>query len=422
MAAAWLLVALMAACERDFESLYAEETPSEVVWGRGDGACERCVHARCAPEAADCAGDGACRAQAACLQSCSDPDCAAECVRDGEAEPLSCWREACFDDCWMERKWADPTELLLGGRMRAECGACFDRECQDELATCTHESCVQELGCYATCRDPSCMHDCLKRTEGDKALACLRGSCVEECDIGQRFDCVGKYAHPLGVDEPVKVDLVFEDYFERFTPTGLEVRKCTESAVTCPSTEEPVAVVDGRASFTFPATPDMGVGAQAYFRVRGEGIVPARYYAPFPFRGDQELLLATLSQKSLAPFFDEAATTALKPERGAIVAVARDCMNDTAPFLQVKILEGDEHTFVSYVDGTAIDVTKKETDPNGRALLVNVPPGWVTLQAYANDGKDLVIQRRIGVEGAIVPDVKDTAPLTSVWLAPMQVQ
>jgi hypothetical protein len=420
-------------CEHDLQSLYAQETPAEVVWGRGSADdCQRCVLPSCPAEAAECEKSAACRAQVACLESCSTPECAAQCLRDGEAEELSCWRETCFDTCWMERNWVDNTEVLLGGRLSADCATCFDRECQQVMTTCLNASCVEELGCYSSCKDPPCMHRCLDRTEGDQALECLRGKCFDQCDIGQHLECVGAYADPLDVTKPVTVDLVLADFFLATPAAGVTVEQCTESALKCVSSS-PNQTTDenGHASFTFLPTTERGTGAAVFFRVNGEDspapptppdynvAVPARYYTPFPFSGNQTLHLPTISLDSAMQLYMASEGGDLLADRGIISAVVRDCQTDEAPLLQVKLAEGDEHTQVIYQRGSRLDGTFHETDTTGHVLILNVPiletdpPGVVTLQAYANDGKDLVAQRTVGVQPYSV---------TVVWLNPRQKQ
>jgi hypothetical protein len=101
------------------------------------------------------------------------------------------------------------------------------------------------------------------------------------------------------------------------------------------------------------------------------------------------------------------------PDRGVIIAVLRDCQDDGAPSLTLQVVEGDADTVVVYQQGTQLDRAFSETDTNGRVLIANVPTGQVTLRGFASGGKDLVIERKVGVEAGGV---------TWVWATPMQAQ
>jgi hypothetical protein len=395
--AACVVASLLAACSHDFGVLYAEETPSEKLWGRDDDACHRCLHASCTEEAASCASDGACRTQVGCLQSCSDASCAGQCVVQGEAAPVGCWRAACFDDCWVENGWADGTEQLLGGRMSAACGACFDRECKEEAQSCAADAAC-DLACYASCTDPPCADRCLQRTEGDPAVTCLRTKCFDECENGQRFDCLRRYRDPHDSPDEVTLSATIVDFLTNTPQGGLTVQVCPDAVVGC---DEPVLETStdaqGLVLLTVRPTQRPGPGVAAYVRALGPRIPPTRFYPEWPLGADREITLFTHSMATVAATYARMKVERI-PGRAGVIAVLRDCQGEKAPFMRMKVLEGDEHTVVVYQRGVDLSPTFTETDNSGLAIIANVPAGAVTLQGFANDGKDLVIERTLGVE------------------------
>lgn len=392
-----LVASLLTACSHDFSALYAEETASELLWGRDDGACHRCLHASCAAEATSCAGDGTCRTQVACLQSCADATCAGQCSVEGETPPVACWRAACFDECWVENAWADRTEQLLGGRMSAACGACFDRECSEEAVSCSADpSC--DLGCYASCADPPCADRCLGRTEGDSAVTCLRAKCFAECENGQRFDCLRSYRDPHDSPDEVTLVATLVEFLTNTPQAGLTIQFCPDATVTCSApVVETATDAEGRVAITVRPTQRPGPGFPGFIRALGPMIPPTRYYPEWPLGADREMTLLTHTRATVSETYQR-----LKVEqvagRGHVIAVMRDCQGEKAPFLRMSVVEGDEHTRVAYQRGFDLGLNFGGTDNSGLALISNVPPGAVTLQGFANDGKDLVIERSLGVE------------------------
>jgi hypothetical protein len=392
-----LVVALLMACSHDFDVLFAEETPSERLWGREDDACHRCVHASCTAEAAACASEGACRAQVGCLESCSDASCAGQCVAEGEAAPIACWREACFDDCWGERGWSDPTEQLLGGRKREACGACFDSECKEAAESCAADDAC-DLGCYATCADPPCADRCRERVEGDAALLCLRANCFEECKSGQDFSCLRGYRDPHDSPAEITLTATLVEFLTNRRESGLAVQVCPEAKVLC---SDPVfeAQTDeqGRVSLTVRPSQFPGPGFPGFVRATGANIPPTRYYPEWPLGADREVALLTHSKATVEETFRQFGIEKM-PGRGIIIAVMLDCMGEKAPHVRVAVPGSDEHTPVVYQRGSDLRAEFGETDNSGFAIIGNVPAGFATLQGFVNDGKDLVIERLVGVE------------------------
>jgi hypothetical protein len=400
-------MSLAVACERDFQKLYAEETASETLWGRESDACQECANTSCQTEAVACADDPTCSAQVACLQDCQDASCAAKCLDEGPTPALSCWREACFQPCWVERAWLTPTEELLGERMSPACGACFDAACGEAVQSCaTGTSCVDQLGCYATCSDPPCVHRCLGRTTGDAALECLRTQCSEPCATGQRFACLGDYKEPRDAAKQALLSVTFADFFENTPPGELTVRLCAEPAVDCPvGVDEQMADAQGRVSFM--VSPMAGAGYAAYLRAEGPSVTTSRYYFEFPIGRDWSMTQPTTNAATAKIIYELLDVTPVEG-RGVIIAVMRDCQDDSAPFLRMNVVEGDADTRVVYQRGSELSLDFEETDSGGRVLIANVPTGGVTLQGFANDGKDLVIERKVGVESGAITWVSIT--------------
>jgi hypothetical protein len=391
----------LAACKHDFERLWAQETASERLWGREDDGCHRCLNSSCADSSRECTNDSTCSSQVACLDGCAAASCAAQCVVDGEAQPIACWREACFDACWVERNWADATEQRLGGRFSAACGACFDRECREAAQACTSGTeCIQELNCHDQCTDPPCMDRCLERTEGDAAMDCLRTECFEECKIGRRFDCLREYGDPRDTAAEVTLTAHFADLFSNAAGAGLSVEVCPLQAIDC---SEPVLVsttdAEGNVSLTIHPSQYPGAGLAAFLRVSGTNRPVMRYYSEFPLYADREVTLPTSSHAAIDSTHTLVGLTRMR-ERGGIIAIMRDCQGDRAPALRMSVVEADERTSVVYQRGRELSPGFAETDNTGLALIANVPPGPVTLRGYANDGKDLVIELKVGIEPA----------------------
>lgn len=82
------------------------------------------------------------------------------------------------------------------------CVACVRASCDAEATACTEvAACATNARCRAGCRDPACIQLCEEPYPQDANPTeplerCVVDGCLDECRVGQDFDCVGEFDWP----------------------------------------------------------------------------------------------------------------------------------------------------------------------------------------------------------------------------------
>ena len=83
------------------------------------------------------------------------------------------------------------------------------------------------------------------------------------------------------------------------------------------------------------------------------------------------------------------------PERGHLVLTGRDCNAELAAGLQFEVDTADGTSTIAYLDGALPSTDATETDPSGRAGILDVPPGPVVVRSILAETGEVVATREV---------------------------
>ena len=362
-------------------------------------SCEACLEHSCGPQATACAGGSACSGLEGCLGQCDggDPTCRARCVDQHRIGP-------------------DPLEIQLAACLAAHCeqpcgivcGGFAEDFGPDAAAGC--QTCVLDNACstFRTCgTDPECqaLAACVLTNQfGDRRAACqapfdagrdayasaviAAQACQNACALGSQWYCVGSPPMFSGTGKPTPLFLTLYDQLSKSTPIAdASVVVCSPEDPTCSQILfSGTTGADGGVTVTIPAG-GLNTGATGYIRITGNGLVPELFFWGFPL-SEPSLTEAvpTVSKLLESVVASSAAGLGVPVDTSshAIVALgAVDCQITTAPGVQFSISPSDRDagTHVFYFSQSSLSPTADSTDSTGAALIVNVPPGPITVTA-----------------------------------------
>jgi hypothetical protein len=122
-----------------------------------------------------------------------------------------------------------------------KCAQCAERKCEKAARTCAADmDCSAEAQCRTECHDPYCAFRCSDRLPDDarptQALQqCIVAQCVDECEPGEDFACVGDYVRPAPEHAAVivwSIALIRWNTEDRMGP-GIRARLCRTTDFDC---------------------------------------------------------------------------------------------------------------------------------------------------------------------------------------------
>ncbi|MET0410354.1 MAG: hypothetical protein ABW217_03615, partial [Polyangiaceae bacterium] len=167
------------------------------------------------------------------------------------------------------------------------CAACIQSECAAQLAGCVSEAgCVDFAACHWYDEEPSpanelrCARELGQNGEDpDSAIRalsnCWQGSCVEACQLGTRWSCVGEYSLPAPESDVAQVTQVLHQLLDERPVSGVSVRFCSsvtpaEDCVASSIMAEGTSDEAGMARVELPLATDDRQGWSGYRHVVGE--------------------------------------------------------------------------------------------------------------------------------------------------------
>jgi hypothetical protein len=359
------------------------------------GDCRTCVAAHCCDQATACANDENCVPVESCLLRCgSDYACRAECVAHNPFDvpgnsavfetcvAANC-NDACGMKCGMSTAFAPPDAAQA-------CEDCLDKSCGATLACTTDLGCSLVGHCIAGCPTPDCRTECLESDAGALFIAQAANAgllCLQPCDIGALWSCVGNVAWPLAKQGPSDVTLSFTDQNTNAALPGIVVKACppgTDRNCTLPDSTGTTDAA-GKVTLTLPAVTGPGYGFWGYFDITMAAAAPQTlhylYFLAYPLSVQHANLLIGLYTPSELASLLAIPSFAADPTRGNLEVIAADCLTIPAQNVTFVASGVDTKTQLVYRQGNYLNTAAMATDRSGMAFFLNAPPVPLKVEA-----------------------------------------
>jgi hypothetical protein len=393
--AATLAVAL--ACCENVLGISGQVTLSTEACGlqASAGECRSCVATHCCHEAQACAEDRACAAEESCALRCgSDYACRSRCWFDHQAGPPedraafeACIGKSCNDACGME------CGVAIGFTAPEHAQACVDclgRSCGATETCTTDYGCQLVAHCVASCFTPDCRTECFQGDGGSLFIAQaiqVGLQCLQQCDLGDLWSCVGQVSYPLASPGPEDISLTITDSQTNNPLEGISVRACPANTDRSCANPSGMGMTDGSGlvTLTLPTIRSAGYGFTGYFDITiptaPSGAQEYLFFLSYPLSVPHAKLgLSLYSPGELANLLASAAYVP-QPMRGNLLVVATDCLTLPAPNVSFVASGTDAKTQEVYQQGTLLNAQATSTDRSGAVMFLNAPAAPITVYA-----------------------------------------
>lgn len=394
--------------------------------------CAACVAERCCELAQACADEEACREHLECELNCRAQGdgavdaCVVGCnvhLRDGVPASWSqlnaCRYAECGESC---QSGCGPTPLFVAEEKAEACEACLSDRCCAEVESCGQDaSCLDKLACTHA------------RPLFDETLACIdypslnpvqaffgcrRSECAQDCGVGQYWACLDGINIKRTPSGPMALTFRLQDFTTTQTLPGAQVYVCSDFDSTCASPLR--ATCPDRATACeeealtgdlFQVTDANGVvhlqllkpveGFQGHFEFidpsadeeRGQGHAPLRYFVHPPLTEPSLYLVSAPLSNSTLDIFGEIMGVWDRKQHGQVMVTLRDCLAARAVGASISV-DRSEDVRLAYARGGIPVVEATETDRTGTALVLDVPPGPITITATTGEpARDFSVAR-----------------------------
>jgi hypothetical protein len=359
------------------------------------GDCRSCVATHCCDQATACANDPNCAPLESCLLSCgSDYACRAECVAHNpfDIQPNSpildtCLAANCNDACGMK---CGMSTAFAPAEAAQACEDCLNRSCGATTA-CTKDLGCQLVGhCIASCPTPDCRTECLQGDAG--ALFVTQAAtagllCLQPCDIGDLWSCIGKVSWPLAQQGPSDVTLTLTDQSTGAGIAAIFVKACPPGTDRSCTTPDSMGTTDSRGNVTLslPTVTGTAYGFWGYFDLAMPVPPPQMlhylYFLSYPLSIEHaKLSVGIYSPGDLASLL-AIPTFTPDPARGNLEVIATDCLTIPAQNVTFTAHGIDTKTQVIYRQGPYLNAAATATDRSGTVFFLNAPPVPIKVEA-----------------------------------------
>jgi hypothetical protein len=255
-----------------------------------------------------------------------------------------------------------------------------DPDC-NALRYCGH-SCVTLFDCRQACR---AAHDA-GAGEFTAFAALAFGHCTTDCAYGNDWRCVGHVTWPTAKGSSTVISMQ-TGWYGGPPPfpaalAGITMKLCDgQNQTACSPLDQAPTAADGTATLTLLQQPGLPPGP-TYFEYSASNIVPEIIFQGFPFServatfggiavGDPSLFDALVASAGVTP----------DPSRGLLSMGAIDCFGNPSPGVSFTVTGVDDKSTMAYYSNGAFTTQVHETDAHGQGVVLNVPPGTVTITA-----------------------------------------
>jgi len=394
-------------------------------WRFANSSCGACIDQSCASEEHACATDPSCSAFEACVASCGlgDKECAGHCwarVPSSSRSPQTwslnhCEAAACRDACGL---WVTAGGQTCGSwLMPTDCVTC----CCKELDACDNDpECVRQSACDEQCAWRKDGQPCRQACTGQAAFNpkvvpltdCETGRCASAC-LTQDWTCLGKVQWPKASSRTLTLALMMSDFIDSRIPlVGFNVRGCITGDKSCTM---PLAEgTTNDAGFVALELVTNGVtnSVSAYFEVTGP---PGSGYQPYIFYVPEFYMTQSFAAAGISVIGRSVVEATLGPDPalGHVLFGVINCNpfgsfgngGSSAPNVQVTASPAGPSTRTYYLAGLSPSTTAIATDDSGDGIIMNLPPGEVTLEVRRADTKELIGSRTVWVRPDTVTEL-----------------
>jgi hypothetical protein len=359
------------------------------------GDCRTCIATQCCNEANACASDPQCAPAENCLLGCGgDYACRARCVQTGPFDKTTnspvfetCLATHCNDacelKCGMSGSFTDPDAAQT-------CEDCLGQNC-GATATCTGDlGCALTGHCVASCSTPDCRTQCL---DGDGGALFIGQAihaglqCLQQCEIGSLWACVGTVAFPLAELGDSDVTLTFNDAQTNASLQGILVKACPSG----PDQQctNPVSMgttgKNGSVTLGLPMVQSTTFGFSGYFDltmpVQPPLVQHYLYFLSWPLSVQHAKLSLSLYSPSELQNLLKIPSYTPDPTRGMLEAEAFDCLTIPAQNVTFVAQNADDKTLTVYQQGTYLNAAATATDRSGTVFFLNAPTVPIKVEA-----------------------------------------
>jgi hypothetical protein len=217
---------------------------------------------------------------------------------------------------------------------------------------------------------------------------CAVESCGAACAVGADWGCLGHFVEPVASTERVTGTLTVVGAITQTVPIpGVQVVGCGADDGDCVSPLTPVVTTgsNGVATLTLPTVGSTGemTRFEGYLQITDPSNQLATDLVFVNPETSQPGSVSTviMAPTTLAQDLGQEVGVTVDVTQGALLLTAVDCANRPAPGVTFQVQAGQVQPRVYYTVNTALSASATETDANGTALVVNVPPGGVTVTA-----------------------------------------
>jgi hypothetical protein len=358
------------------------------------GDCRACVATHCCSEATACAEQSGCANEESCALQCgSDYACRARCWGAGPADQPetraafeTCLAKECNDACGME---CGIDVSFTAPDAAQGCADCLARNCGATKACTTDYGCELVGHCVDSCFTPDCRTECFQNDGGSLFIAQaiqVGLQCLQQCDLGDLWSCVGQVSYPLTVPGPADITLTINDQQTNAPLQGLTVSACQAGTDrTCPHpTDTKMTDPNGVVTLKLPMVANAGYGFQGYFDVTfptSSGSQEYLYFLSYPLSVEHAKLGFSLYTPTELASLLNIPSYVPDPTRGNIQVEATDCLTLPAPNVTFDASGTDGKTLEVYQQMTYLNPQASATDRSGTVFFLNAPAVPITILA-----------------------------------------
>lgn len=294
------------------------------------------------------------------------------------------------------------------GDAAAECVACAETACGEQLSTCERDPECAELGrCFAEGFGPARRAACYGLHPGVAPAhlavgTCVGQSCTAPCGNGHIWSCLDER---VPATQPVKptfqVRLRLFDVVNQQPLSGLSVRACSRVSWSDPdcasnlnaadtSDASGVAQLDLRFPLLAARQPWDG-----FFLIDAPAIYPDLAVYTQPLTAGVEVAVPIVTRGSLEQLFRAYGITQA-PERGILAASVIDCVGISAAGVRFELDTAGAERFYT-TGGLLLDRSATETSADGIVVFTNVSPGKRRLRAFVSATNQLIGEHELYV-------------------------
>lgn len=443
--AAWLAIpVLLGSCRQtigidDFVASSAPQSEAPACELRRPNGCGACEAANCCAESAACAANASCNGFESCVAACGgSAECYSQCVVDHRVGPVDelvalhvCLATRCEKACGLQ--CGNFASYVAGPDGAKDCQSCTSASTD----LCDNaRSCARDVDCerYLLCRRKCVTGDCIGACSNDNPASsgmytpfakALQASCAQECQRGANWSCVGHVQWPTAQPARRELSVMFANFGSPNPIIGISVSMCGPGAE-CPPPPISTGSTNDKGAVTLVDTThgiNVDQGLNGFLQLSGPAgmpdggaidIYPTRVYWGFPLSEAQGRLgepVPLLSTAQVSGIVSGITHATLDNTTGQIGVQAVDCLGTQALGVRVSISGADAGALIpTYLAQGFPSPSARQTDDQGIALFLNVPPGNYDIIA-----KPVALSGR---ESSKVSVYVHAGTLTEVALAP----